>query len=268
MTREMTMTGAGAEGTQAEGNVAGAARSGVVRGRIVALDLARALALVAMAVFHFTFDLELFGFVAQGTTMLPGWRWLAYLTAGSFLFLVGVSLWLAHGQAIRWRGYWRRLGMIAAAAAAITAATYVAMPDAFIFFGILHCIAVASLLGLAFLRLPPLLLIGVGAVVIWLPQAARFEALNPPWWWWSGLQATGARSVDYLPLFPWFGPVLLGIATAQVMARAGLWARLGGWQAPPFARALAWPGRHSLAVYLAHQPVLVSLVWVAAQIRG
>jgi uncharacterized membrane protein len=245
-----------------------AAGTGVVRGRIVALDLARALALVAMAVFHFTFDLELFGLVPQGTTMLPSWRWLAYLTAGTFLFLAGASLWLAHGQAIRWGGYWRRLAMVGAAALAITVATYVAMPDAFIFFGILHCIAAASLLGLAFLRLPAAVLIVLGVAVIWLPQVLRIEALNAPWLWWTGLQATSARSVDYVPIFPWFGPFLFGIATARLMTRAGAWDRLAQWRAGPVARALAWPGRHSLAVYLIHQPVLISLVWVAAHLRG
>jgi len=240
----------------------------MARGRIVALDLARALALVAMAVFHFTFDLELFGLVQPGTTMLPGWRWLAYLTAGSFLFLAGVSLWLAHGQGIRWPGYWRRLAIIAGAALAITAATFVALPEAFIFFGILHCIAAASLLGLLFLRLPASVLIVLGLAVIWLPQAMRFEALDAPWFWWTGLQATGVRSVDYVPLFPWFGPVLLGIAAARLFAQAALWSRLAGWQAPALARMLAWPGRHSLAVYLLHQPVLIALVWMVVQLRG
>lgn len=237
-------------------------------GRIVALDLARALALAAMAVFHFTFDLELFGLVAPGTTAQPFWRWLAYLTAGSFLFLAGGSLWLAHGAGIRWRGFGRRLAMIAAAALAITAATRIAVPDAFIFFGILHCIAAASLLGLAFLRVPPLVLIGLGAAVIGLPQAQRFEALNAPWFWWTGLQSTGLRSVDYVPLFPWFGPVLLGIATAQVMARRGLWAQLCRWQAPGALDWAAWAGRNSLVVYLIHQPVLIALIWLAVQLRG
>jgi uncharacterized membrane protein len=239
------------------------AAAGVARGRIVALDLARAGALVAMAVFHFVFDLEMFGFVPQGTTMMPGWRWLAYLTAGSFLFLVGVGLWLGHGRGIRWRGYWRRLAMIVAAALVITGATWVAFPGAFVFFGILHSIAMASLLGLAFLRLPVLVLVALGAAVIWLPQVARFGVFDAPWFWWTGLQAVGVRSVDYVPVFPWFGPVLFGIAVAKGMERAGLWARLAAWEAGPMARALAVPGRHSLLVYLVHQPVLISLVWLA-----
>lgn len=245
-----------------------AARTGRGRDRIVALDLARGLALVAMAVFHFTFDLELFGVITPGTTMLPGWRWLAYLTAGSFLFLAGVSLWLAHGRGIRWRGFWQRFAMIAAAALAITVATAFAMRDAFIFFGILHAIAAASLLGLAFLRLPAPLLVALGAAVIWLPQAVRFEVLDAPWFWWTGLQSIGVRSVDYVPIFPWFGPVLFGIAAARIMAQSGAWDRLARWHAPRVARWLALPGRHSLAVYLIHQPVLIALVWLAVTISG
>ena len=238
------------------------------KGRLVALDLARSGALLAMAVFHFTFDLELFGFAAPGTTLLPGWRWLAFLTAGSFLFLVGVGLVLGHGEGIRWRGFGWRFLKIAAAAAVITIATRVALPDAFIFFGILHAIAAASLLGLAFLRLPPLVLVALGLAVLWLPQAMRFPALDAPWFWWTGLQSVGIRSVDYVPIFPWFAPVLFGIAAARLMQGAGLWDRLARWQAGPRARALAWPGRHSLVVYLVHQPVLISLVWLAAQLRG
>ena len=237
------------------------------RGRIVALDMARALALLAMAVFHFTFDLEMFGLLPAGTMMQPFWRWFAYLTAGSFLFLVGVSLVLAHPDRVRWRGFWRRFAMIAAAALAITAVTYVAMPDAFIFFGILHCIAVASLLGLALRHLPPVALIVLGMVVIWLPQTLRLSLLDAPWFWWTGLQAVGVQSVDYLPLFPWLGPVIFGIAMGQVATRTGLWARLSRWQPPHTVLVLAWPGRHSLAVYLIHQPVLISVIWLFTGVR-
>jgi uncharacterized membrane protein len=242
------------------------APSGWAGGRVAALDLARAAALGAMALFHFVFDLELFGLVAQGTTLQPGWRWLAYLTAGSILFLAGVSLWLAHGAAIRWQGFWRRFAMIAGAALVITAGTAIALPDAFIFFGILHAIAASSLLGLVVLRLPTLALVALGAAVLALPQLARFPLFDAPWFWWSGLQDVGIRSVDYVPLFPWFAPFLFGLAAAKLMARAGLWARLARWQAPRALAPLAWAGRHSLIIYLAHQPVLIALIWTALQL--
>ena len=233
------------------------------RARIDALDLARALALGAMALFHVVFDLELFGLLAPGTTMQPGWRWLAYLTAGSFLFLAGASLWLAHGAAIRWRGFLRRLAMIGAAALVITAGSAIAMPDAFIFFGILHAIAASSLLGLLCLRLPALVLIPIGVAVLALPQLARFPALDAPWFWWTGLQATPLRSLDYVPLFPWFAPFVFGLATAKLMTHAGLWVRLARWQAPRALAPVSWAGRHSLIIYLAHQPVLIALIWIA-----
>lgn len=241
--------------------------AGKVTGRIAALDLARAGALIAMAVFHFVFDLALFGLVPADTPMQPGWRWLAYLTAGSFLFLAGVSLWLAHGAAIRWPGFLRRLGMIVAAACAITIATLVAMPDAFIFFGILHAIAAASLVGLALRRLPVAVLILLALAVLWLPQMMRFALFDPAWLWWTGLQAASIRSVDYVPLFPWLAPFLFGVAAAKLMSRAGLWDRLGLWQPPGAARPLLWAGRNSLLVYLIHQPILIALVWGIAQLR-
>lgn len=236
--------------------------------RIDALDLARAAALGAMVLFHVVFDLELFGIVSPGTTMRPGWRWLAYLTAGSFLFLAGASLWLAHGAGIGWRGFWRRLAMIGAAALAITAGTAITMPDRFIFFGILHAIAASSLLGLLWLRLPVLVLVIGGIAVLTLPQLARFAALDAPWFWWTGLQATGLRSVDYVPLFPWFAPFLFGLAAAKLMARAGIWARLARWKAPRALAPLIRAGRHSLILYLAHQPVLIALIWITLQLRA
>ena len=236
--------------------------------RIDALDLARAAALGAMVLFHVVFDLELFGLVSPGTTMQPGWRWLAYLTAGSFLFLAGASLWLAHGAGIGWRGFWRRLAMIGAAALAITAGTAIAMPDRFIFFGILHAIAAASLLGLLCLRLPVLVLVIGGIAVLTLPQLARFAALDAPWFWWTGLQTTGLRSVDYVPLFPWFAPFLFGLAAAKLMARAGIWARLARWKAPRALAPLIRAGQHSLILYLVHQPVLIALIWIMLQLRA
>ena len=71
------------------------------RDRLVAVDLARTVALCGMVVFHFTFDLELFGHLPQGTTVTGGWAVFSRVVAGSFLFLSGVSLILAHGDALQ-----------------------------------------------------------------------------------------------------------------------------------------------------------------------
>ena len=173
--------------------------------RIDAIDIARGAALVAMAIYHFTWDLEFFGYLDPGMTAVGGWKLFARCIASSFLFLVGVSLFLAHGRFIRWPGFLRRFAMVAGAALAISIVTYIAVPGGFIFFGILHQIALASLLGLAFLRLPALLTLLIAAAVIAAPHYLRSEFFNPPWWWWTGLSASFPRSNDYVPVFPWFG---------------------------------------------------------------
>jgi uncharacterized membrane protein len=226
--------------------------------RIPAIDLARTVALLGMIVFHFARDLEMFGLAPIGMTMEPGWALFARIVAGSFIFLAGVSLVLAHGDGIRWRAFLRRLAMIAAAAALITLATWVTFPTTFIFFGILHSIAVASVIGLAFLRTPAWLTAGAALFVLYLPGVFRSEVLDPLWLAWTGLAARTPPSLDFVPVFPWVGMFLLGMAAAQVVTALGLWDRLRPSSPPGRAlRAATWPGRHSLLVYLVHQPVLI-----------
>ena len=235
-------------------------------GRIEAIDIARGVALVAMAIYHFTWDLEFFGYVPPGMTAVGGWKLFARCIASSFLFLVGVSLYLGHARGIRWRGFWRRLAMVAGAAIAITVVTYIAVPGGFIFFGILHEIAVASLLGLAFLRLPAVVTLIVAAAVIAAPHYLRSPFFDDPWWWWTGLSESRPRSNDFVPVFPWFAAVLIGIAAAKIAERTGLFARLATLRPPQWTWPLSFGGRHSLAFYLIHQPVLISGVWLFAQL--
>jgi uncharacterized membrane protein len=234
--------------------------------RIVAIDVARGLALLAMASYHFTWDLEFFGYADPGLTAFGGWKIYARCIASTFLFLVGVSLVLAHGREIRWNGFWKRLATVAGAAAAITAATLLATPDGFIFFGILHEIALASLLGLAFLRLPALLTALVAALVVAAPFYLRSPIFDHPALWWVGLSTINPHSNDYVPLFPWFGAVLAGIAATKFASASGILARLGKHSPGQWARPLIFIGRHSLAFYLIHQPVLIACVWVFSQI--
>jgi uncharacterized membrane protein len=234
--------------------------------RIDAIDIARALALVAMAIYHFTWDLEHFGYVAPGLTEHGGWRLFARCIASSFLFLVGVSLVLANRKGIRWPSFWKRFVMIAVAAAAITAVTFFATPDAFIFFGILHEIALASLIGLLFLRVPVILSLVIAAGIIAAPVYLRSPFFDAPFWWWLGLSTIDPHSNDYVPVLPWFAPVLIGIALAKLAERYGVFDRLAAWQPGSWARPFTFAGRHSLAVYLLHQPILFGSVWLYSQI--
>ena len=220
-----------------------------------------------MVCFHIVFDLQMFGHLPFGTTLHPVFYWHARLVAGSFLFLAGVSLWLAHGQGIRWPAFWRRWIKLVAAAALVTVATYVALPEYFVYFGILHCIAASSLIGLFALRLPAAAVAALGAVIMVASYILPDPAFNAPLLRFIGLATEPAMTVDFEPLFPWVGPFLLGLASAKWARARGLLHRLT-LPDTPVLRRLALPGQHSLMVYLVHQPILIALIWVASYLSS
>ncbi|WP_342453121.1 heparan-alpha-glucosaminide N-acetyltransferase [Jiella mangrovi] len=232
------------------------------RGRVEIIDIARAVAIAAMATYHFTWDLEHFSYVAEGLTAQGGWRIFARCIASSFLFLVGFSLVLAHGREIRWRKFLVRLAQIVAGAIAVTVATLFVTPNSFVFFGILQHIALASVLGLAFLRLPAVLTALCGVAVVAAPSFVTLPGFDSRWLAWIGwFSEKMPLSNDLVPIFPFFGAVLIGIAAGRIAVDRGWIAMMRGWND---RLAGLWPlgvaGRHALIIYLLHQPLLYGLV--------
>lgn len=235
--------------------------------RIAALDIARTLALLGMAAYHFIYDLQMYGLIPPDFAV-SGWLyWHARVVASSFLGLVGVSLWLGHGQGVRWPAFWRRWAKVATAAVLVSLGTRIALPESWVFFGILHAIALFSLLALPFLRLPWPVTGAVAAAVIWASYTLPNEAMNAPLLRFVGLHTQPTWTVDFEPVFPWFAPVLIGLALGRLGSGLGVWSWLARWPAQPgrMTRALAWPGRHSLILYLLHQPILFGLIGLYAQ---
>ena len=237
--------------------------------RIALIDWLRGAALLGMTVFHFAYDLEFFGIEEPGYADQPHWRHFATLVAGSFLFLAGVSLQLAHGRAVRWSRWGRRLATIALAALAIMAATRYATPNNWIFFGILHMIALGSVVGLAFLRSPWWGTAASGVAVLAVDRVVHGALPDALAWYWIGLSSVTPVTSDFRPVFPWLAAVLFGIAAARVSAEAN-WLpamarpRLDGRA----GRLLRFLGRNSLVYYLLHQPVLFALFWTWLQLTG
>jgi uncharacterized membrane protein len=222
-----------------------------------------------MACFHGIWDLGNVRLTPENYAATPGGKLAAEGIAGSFLILVGVGLVLMNGRGIRLKPTLTRLSRVAAGALLATVATYLVFPDAFVFFGVLHCIAVSSVLGLPFLFLPwPFTLLAAVAVLA-APHVVQADWLDPPALWFIGLGRITPRTNDYVPLFPWFGLVLMGIVVGRLGLPALARSRLGRWEPrSAFARGATFAGRHSLAVYLIHQPVLFGLALGLAQITG
>ncbi|WP_073832996.1 heparan-alpha-glucosaminide N-acetyltransferase [Pseudovibrio exalbescens] len=238
------------------------------QGRYEWLDMARGFALWAMAVYHFSWDLTWFQLVDWPVTQGIGWRMFAASIAGSFLFLVGFSSVLAHNSGVRWRRFWVRLVKVAGAALLISVGTHYAFGSGMVRFGILHNIAVSSVLVLPFLRLTAVINLAAALLVLSVGIYGYSQPVNAVWFW-TGLVGSPYNAVDFVPVFPWFAAVLLGAATGQVFQRRQMtkpaiqseqWARPAASR-QVVRRGLAWCGRHSLLFYLVHQPVLFGALW-------
>lgn len=240
--------------------------------RIGLLDTLRGAALIAMATYHFGWDIELVGYLPPGTATTGWMKLYARSIASTFVFIVGVSLVLANTPETRWKSFWKRLGMIVAAAAAISVATYFLTPGEWIFFGILHSIAVLSVIGMLLLRLPlpVIIVLTVVATAAWIadtfvsPGILRWPFFNPRYLAWIGFAEMPQRSNDYVPLFPWIVPFLLGFTSAALAIRTELPAKLAAMGTG--SSLLAKIGRRSLSFYLIHQPVLISIAFAMAYV--
>lgn len=222
-----------------------------------------------MAVFHFCFDLNHFGFIRQDFYSDPLWTLQRSAIVSLFVFCVGlgqaVALHGGPGQP-RWGArFWRRWMQIAGCALLVSAGSWLMFPLSYISFGVLHGIAVMLLL-LRLLAPAGRWLWLLGAAALLLPMAVQHPIFDSRWMNWIGLVTHKPVTEDYVPLLPWMGVALWGLAAGQWVLRdrpALLCAPLApAWRTP--GRVLAVLGRWSLSFYMLHQPVLIGALAAAA----
>ena len=235
------------------------------------LDEWRGIALVCMLFYHTAYDLYAIFGVALPLFTSPFYVNLQRFIGYSFILISGIACCYSHSNL-------RRGAICFGCGMLMTLGTAVAMPDQLILFGVLHFLGVSMMLfallrkalehiptvwGIAgslllFLVTMPLSQgwIGLGPFRLMLPQRLYINPLFP-----LGFYGAGFSSADYYPLFPWFFLFLAG----------SFWGRY--WKAgkmPEFVyrtdfRALAFVGRHTILIYLVHQPVIYGalLLWFA-----
>jgi uncharacterized membrane protein len=250
--------------------------SGETGGRFWEVDAARGVALLMMVAYHLAYDLDNFsGYAIRSTSEF--WALFADVTAFAFVFLVGVSLAISFSREERaGKGGWGsfskylRRGLRIFAYGMLITLAFWALDYGVVLFGILHLIGASVVLAYPFMRLRflnavlGLAAIAAGAYV----EAERFVVggvagiLLAP----LGVVPEGLFMPDYRPLLPWFGVVLLGLFAGNVVYLA--WKKKSPPSpAPPAAAPLAFLGRHTLLIYLIHQPILIATLWVLGVIR-
>lgn len=231
------------------------------------IDLLRGIAIVMMIAFHFVFDLAFFRimpiYVSGGF-----WRYFAYATASLFLLVAGISLAISHARAVSHlhgrvlvQKFLVRGAGIFCCGLLVTIATWWYLQEGFVIFGILHLIGVAVMLSPLFFRFRTwnaaigVVFIALGWILATIPGPLGLMVfgIHPLTFW----------SVDYTPIFPWMGLVLIGMAAGEFAYPEGerRWILL---ELPARAIApVAFLGRHSLVIYLMHQPVILLVLYLA-----
>ncbi len=232
--------------------------------RLQSVDVYRGLAIVAMVAYHTIWDLNYFGTISVGIGIDFGWIAVQRGIVTAFLLLVGAGLWLAHGEAIRWPGFWKREALLVAAAVGVSIVTWFQFGEYFAYFGILHAIALFSLLALPFLRASLWLGLLTAALVLLLPLL-NAPLFNPRPLSWIGFFTEVPMTADLVPVFPWFGVTLLGVPGMRLLRDSPIFA----WQSQNVVpRGLALLGRWSLWIYLVHQPILFELIGWLLSVSG
>jgi uncharacterized membrane protein len=241
------------------------------------LDAVRGLAIVWMALFHFSFDLNHFGLLTPAQDFYRDPFWTGQRTAIVSLFLLCAGL----GQAVALAGradaplgerfdrrFWRRWGQVAGCALLVSAGSALMFPGSWISFGVLHGIA-AMLLLLRLLaplqarRGGQVVLLALVALALALPHFIAHPFFDTRWTNWTGLTTRLPVTEDHVPVLPWLGVMLGGLLAGDWLLRRARGVLAG--RVPAVLQPLAVLGRWSLSFYMLHQPVLIGgiLVWRA-----
>lgn len=234
------------------------------------VDSLRGLAVISMIVYHFLFDLTFFGVYNLDIYAWGPWLF-ARLTASTFIFLMGLSLTLSSsreelsGNYLHrdlFKKYFMRGIKIFSLGLLITLTTWIFIPQEFIIFGILHFIGISIVLAYPFIKRRYINLI-LGIVIIL--TGIYLETLNFGFSWlmWLGFVPSTLQTVDYFPILPWFGVVLLGIFFGRLLYKNyQRQFKLPDLSSNLLVRIFSFLGRNSLIIYLIHQPILIVILYI------
>jgi len=232
------------------------------------IDFFRGIAIILMITYHIFFDIYFFDLVKFDIHSVY-FEILSYPIGTTFLLLVGISLTLSFNrykkefskkrvaEKFLFRGFKIfLLGLI------LTIATFFYLGDNFIIFGVLHCIGLSIIFSIPFIRYRSLNLF-LGLIFVLFGIILKNYTFDFSYLLFLGFRPMNFSTVDYFPIFPWFGFVLIGIS-------------LGNFLYPSYKRRfdifdlsnfklvkfLGFLGKNSLLIYFFHQPIIVGIIYI------
>ena len=238
----------------------------IPRERIWELDAFRGFCILAMVLIHFVYDLT--GLYQVIEWEQPRWFFLLQHWGGLlFLVLSGVCVTLG-------RHHVRRGLVVLFCGFLCTAVTYImyklnlASRAIIIWFGALHCLGCCMLLWYFFKKLPNWALGICSAILIAVGIWLRTRLFDFHWLMPLGFLYPGFASSDYFPLLLNLGVFLAGAILGRKFYSAKKTLLPGISGKNPAIRFLSACGKHSLWIYLLHQPILAGISALLAMLKG
>ncbi len=231
------------------------------------IDTARGIAVLLMITYHTLFDLDYLHIVSLPLRSF-GVRILLYPIGSLFLVLVGFSLVLSYKRYLEFNKsippfskYVKRGLFLFFLALAITIVTWIYPHEGFIVFGVLHCISLSIILSYWFIPRPTFALTTGGFLII-LGVFFNQITISSPYLFWIGLKTKSFYTLDYFPLLPWLGVVLIGVFIGQKMYPHLKKGHGNLKKTSKIVTPFEFLGRNALILYFVHQPVLFGILFL------
>lgn len=225
-----------------------------------------------MIVFHTLFDLSFLTSIPVDRHSLP-LLLLARFTALTFIFIVGISLTISYSRSSdlpkkRLRIKYLKRGLkIFSYGLLITLITYLFIPENYIIFGILHFI------GLSIILVYPLIdkeLLPLLVALITIPLGSWLNTLSTDTSYliWLGISPEAFTTVDYFPILPWIGVILIGIYIGhRAYPRGERCFKVPDLSGRLPVKIFSLLGRRSLLIYFLHQPAIIGVLYFLRLLR-
>jgi len=231
------------------------------------IDVVRGIAVILMIVYHILFDLNFLNIFSLPLHNLF-FRLFLYPIGTLFLLVVGISLVFSYKRYIQKQNqtslfskYLKRGAILFFVGLLITLFTWIYPHEGFIVFGVIHCIGISIILSYPFISKPNISLL-LGSFFVILGIYFSMITITNPYFFWIGLKTTSFYTLDYFPLLPWFGVVLIGLFLGQKIYPKLLLKYRTPQHIPSAFMPISFIGRYSLVIYLLHQPILFGLLFI------
>lgn len=225
--------------------------------RIWELDALRGILILLVIVIHAVFDVQYF--ILRDLSPIPGFSIIQNNTGEAFILLSGLCATLGSRP-------FRRGLIVFSCGMLITLVTYgmyrlgFAGRDIIIYFGILHLLGLCMMLYPLYKKLPNAGLVGIGLLIVIFGYRFSYLTTTNPYLFVLGITTKSFSSGDYFPLFPHLGWYFIGVFLGKTVYKVRK-TRFPNFPAEnKIVRFFQFCGRHSLWIYLIHQPILYFFV--------